>query len=99
MDIVYKMDMNPATIGNEEIPGMKKVMKLFTVYRYIEIVLLVTGIVLVVYCRKNEQQQFWMGLGMALALQAGIMLLADGFAESRGRKYLEGLNNFSQSKK
>jgi hypothetical protein len=37
-----------------------------------------------------------MGLGAALALQAGLMLLADGFAEPRGSKYLKGMQQFLQ---
>ena len=94
-DIVYKMDLNPAAIKLEEVPRMETVMKKFEVYRYTEIALLMVGSFLFFFFRKNEAQGFWAGLGIALAIQAGLMLLADGFAEKRGKTYLSGIKQFS----
>ncbi|CAN5737435.1 hypothetical protein BH10BAC3_BH10BAC3_41210 [soil metagenome] len=93
MDIVYKLDMNPAAIQSTEIPRMQKVMASFKVYRYIEIMLLLAGAGLFLYTRTKPEMAFWSGLAIALALQAGIMLMADGFAEKRGKVYLEGLES------
>jgi hypothetical protein len=83
-DIVYKMDMNPGAIGKAEVPRMEKVMKRFIIYRYAEIILLAAGAGLFVYFRKNEQQ-FWGGIGIALTLQAGLLLLADGLRKTAGK--------------
>ena len=91
MDIVYKLDMNPDAIRSTELPRMQKVMNSFKVYRYIEIILLIIAVCLFLYTREKPASAFWTGLGLALALQAGLMLIADGFAEKRGRAYLEGI--------
>ncbi|MCU0388386.1 MAG: hypothetical protein MUE71_07240 [Chitinophagaceae bacterium] len=93
-DIVYKMDMNTDALAKEELPRMEKVMKNFAAYRYTEIGLLLTGAVLFVFFRSNPDKQFWMGIGAGLALQAALMLLADGLAERRGHKYLEGMKGY-----
>jgi uncharacterized membrane protein HdeD (DUF308 family) len=95
-DIVYKMDMNTDALIKEELPRMEKVINNFTIYRYTEIGLLVLGIAMYFYFRNQPEKQFWMGLFTALALQAALMLLADGFAERRGRLYLEGMTSFLQ---
>ena len=93
-DIVYKMDMNTDALAKEEVPRMEKVMKNFVVYRYTEIGLLLAGAMLFVFFRSNPDKQLWMGLGAGLALQAAIMLLADGLAERRGLTYLEGMKSY-----
>jgi hypothetical protein len=96
-DIVYKMDMNTDALQKEEVPRMETVMKNFTIYRNTEIVLLLVGLAAFLFYRNQPEKAWWMGLGLALALQAGLMLLADGFAERRGGKYLSGLQQFLQS--
>jgi uncharacterized membrane protein HdeD (DUF308 family) len=90
-DIVYKMDMNKDSLIREELPRMEKVMKNFSIYRYIEVGLFVAGIAMFFYFRNQQDKQLWMGLFAALALQAGLMLIADGVAERRGHRYLEGI--------
>ena len=95
-DIVYKMDMNTDALIKEELPRMEKVMSNFAIYKYIEIGLLVLGIAMFFYFRNQIDKQFWMGLFAALMLQAGLMLLANGFAERRGHKYLEGMTSVLQ---
>ena len=37
------------------------------------------------------RRPFWRGVGLGLALQAGLMLLLDLFAEARGSTYLDWL--------
>ena len=91
VDIVYKMDIDPAALQTAEIPRMEKVMRSFELYRNTEIALLVIAIALFLYTRNKAPLQFWTGIAVALAIQASIMLIADGFAESRGRIYLAEL--------
>jgi multidrug transporter EmrE-like cation transporter len=79
---------NKVKIQTEEIPRMKTVMKNFAIYRWVEILLLLTGIIMFFYFQPLN---IWKGVGAGLAIQAGFMLLLDFFAESRGRIYLEYL--------
>jgi hypothetical protein len=78
----------PSRIQSEEIPRMNAVMKNFETYRYIEIALIIIGIALF-FVLPNKP--FWKGLGIALALQAALMLAFDYVAESRGKVYLKHL--------
>lgn len=75
-------------IQKEEIPRMEVVMKNFVIYRWIEILLLIVGLVLVFTLSTHT---FLKGIGLGLALQSGFMLLLDYFAESRGSVYLDYL--------
>jgi hypothetical protein len=96
-DIVYKMDLDPDAIAQQELPRMKKVMDNFVIYRWIEIALLAAGLLAVVLCRQQPNRQWWFGVGLGLALQAAIMLAADYFAERRGKAYYEGLQAWAKS--
>lgn len=98
-DIVYKMDLNPGAIKDVEIPRMEAVMKNFTIYRWVEIVLLIAGIALLVVYKNNEAKQLLFGVGIGLAIQSAIMLGADYFAEKRGGDYLRGLQAWIVSHK
>jgi hypothetical protein len=91
---VYALDMNPAELKNKELPRMKTVMKNFVIYRYTEILLVLTGIALFIYYRNNETQHFWRGFGITLAIMAILALAADYFAEKRGRIYTNGIESF-----
>ena len=77
-------------IKTEEIPRMEKVMKNFVVYRYVEIALIFIGAILYFAFANSD---FWRGLGLALLIQASIVLTLDYFAERRGFIYLEYLNS------
>jgi ABC-type xylose transport system permease subunit len=90
----YAYDMNPQELKTKELPRMQTVMKNFVIYRWVEILLAVTGIILFFYFRNNATQTFWKGLGLALAAMALIGLTADYFAEKRGRVYTNGLTDF-----
>lgn len=94
---VYAYDANPSELRLKELPRMQTVMKNFAVYRWVEIVLAVTGIMLFFYFRNNEAQAFWKGFGLTLAVMALIALTADYFAEARGKVYLNGLQAFIES--
>jgi hypothetical protein len=95
-DIVYKMDMDTEALTLQEIPRMEQVMVNFAYYRYTEIFLLATGIILFLVFRTKINGQWWTGLGLSLAFMAAVMLIADGFAERRGRTYLEGLKQYAK---
>ena len=91
---VYAYDMNPDELRNKEIPRMEKVNKNFIVYRYSEIALLIVGLGLYFYFRNNTDKPFWVGLAIALAMEASISLGADFFAEKRARFYASGVKSY-----
>jgi drug/metabolite transporter (DMT)-like permease len=88
---VYAYDLNPSELKQKEIPRMQTVMKNFVLYRWVEIALVITGVVLFFYFKNNIDQQFWKGFGLSLAIMAFVALSADYFAEKRGDIYLQGL--------
>jgi len=81
---------NPKNIRALEIPRMEKVMRSFIVYRYVEIALILIGLFLFLW---GFEGGFVKGLGLGLVIQAGLILLADAFAENRGHWYLEYLKS------
>ena len=97
-DIAYNIGMDPVSfVKHTELPRMKTVMKNFIIYRWVEIALALTGIGLFIFffntaaCFAGSQTPFWKGFGLALAIQATIMLGADYFAEKRGKVYTNEL--------
>lgn len=91
IDTVYAFDMNPDKLKNDELPRMQVVNRNFIIYRWVEIALLIAGTVIAFIYNGNADKQFWFGLGIALALQAAIMLGADYFAEQRALNYAKGI--------
>jgi drug/metabolite transporter (DMT)-like permease len=67
---------------------MEKVIKSFQTYKYVEIGLIFLGICLMF---QEINTSFWSGMGVALLLEASIMLAFDFYAERRGLDYLEWL--------
>jgi hypothetical protein len=96
---VYAYDMNPGELKEKELPRMEKVNRNFVIYRWVELALLVTGMVLSMIYGTNPGRSFWYGFGMALALQAAITLAADYFAEKRGLEYFRGLQSYVSEKR
>lgn len=92
IDMVYALDMNPGILRTEEIPRMQKVLDNFRIYRWVEISLAITGLLLILFCRTKTEWSFWYGIGVGLAIQALLMLVADFFAEKRAWLYFESLN-------
>jgi hypothetical protein len=80
----------PARIASEELPRMELVMKSFIVYHYIELALIAAGIILFFI---SSPASFWKGLGIALFIQAALMLAFDYVAEARGKKYIAELQS------
>jgi hypothetical protein len=93
---VYAYDMNPAELKMKEIPRMEKVNRNFVIYRWVELALLVAGLILSMVYGQNPGRSFWYGFGIALSLQAGIMLVADYYAEKRALKYTRGLQSYTR---
>jgi hypothetical protein len=91
---VYAYDMDPGKLKAQELPRMKTVNKNFTIYRWTEIIFLLSGIALIFLYRTNPDKTFWFGLGVTLAVQAVLMLLADYFAEQRAEAYTNLLEKF-----
>jgi hypothetical protein len=75
-------------IQSEEIPRMEVVMKNFVIYRWVEIALILVGIIMFFFF---QPMSILKGIGLGLFIQASFMLLLDFFAESRGKTYLEFL--------
>jgi hypothetical protein len=95
ISIVYAYDMDPAKLKNEELPRMEKVNQHFVIYRWIEILFLLAGVVLIFIFRQNGDQRFFFGLGITLAIQALILISADYVAENRAITYTNQLKAFT----
>ena len=85
----------PQKIQTKELPRMEKVRSNFVIYRYVEIILLLAGLVLFFYFKNNVDKSFWVGLGLTLAIEAAVSLGADYFAEERAKVYTQGLKEFT----
>ncbi len=90
--VEFFLKSEPQNIKAMEIPRMEKVMRNFVIFRYIEIALIVLGIVLM-YSSVNDT--FRRGFGLGLFFQASIVLGLDFFAERRGHYYLEYLKELT----
>ena len=77
-------------IKTDELLRMEKVMRNFVIFRYTEIGLILVGIIIYFAFAKYD---FWKGLGLALCIQASVVLTLDYFAERRGFIYLEYLKS------
>jgi cytochrome c biogenesis factor len=69
-----------------ESPRMARVLRSFTIYKAVELALLAMGLALILL---NKELNFSKGLGAGLFAQSVIMLVFDYFAEKRGKKYAE----------
>ncbi|HTE12759.1 MAG TPA: hypothetical protein VK645_17390 [Chitinophagaceae bacterium] len=95
---VYAYDMNPVRIKNEELPRMKTVIKNFAIIKWVEIALVVTGLLMIFYYRADADKAFWYGLGLTLTIQALVMLIADYAAERRALQYTRGIESLVNRK-
>lgn len=78
----------PARLRAEERVRMQRVMANFKVYKTIEVVVLVAGLLLSLGFAHGRT---WHAVGIGCLLQGGLMLLLDLFAEGRGLEYLAAL--------
>ena len=94
--VVYALTMNPDDLKEKELPRMETVNKNFVIYRYVEIALLLVGVVLIALYKNNIDKQFIYGIAVALAIQAALMLGADFFAEKRALIYTAQLKEMAK---
>jgi hypothetical protein len=83
--LVQQLAASPEAFQTAEVPRMETVMRNFTLYKVVELVLLLTGVALTVAFRRKELVY---GIGVGLVMQASLMLVLDLFAEKRGDEYL-----------
>ena len=80
----------PEQIEKSEIPRMQVVMNNFVIYRYVEISLLIFGLLAMFYLGNHV---FMRGIGIGLFIQSAIMLSLDFFAERRAAEYFQYLKD------
>ena len=90
--LAQEYEASVAAYTEAEIARMEPVMKNFQIYKSIEIVLLLSGIILSFLFRHNMT---WYAISIGLIAQSAIMLVLDLFAERRGDLYLEFLRQLS----
>ena len=93
--VTHFIKQEPQKIQTEELPRMEKVMKNFTIYKWIEIIIIVSAIILFI-AFYSSPQTFWKGLALGLLMQAGITLSLDLLAEKRGQIYIEKLQQINK---
>lgn len=93
--VVYAYDMNPQELKEKELPKMEKAIKSMTTFMVIEAVLLIAGIALFVYFKKDATKLFWAGLGMALFIEAALCLFVEITVRSKTTTYTKGLQEFA----
>lgn len=86
----------PQKILSEELPRTEIVMKNFTVYKVIEMAVILAGIVLFMLF-YNSHQLFWKGVGLGLMIQSSLMLILDFIAEKRLENYIKHLTVLIQN--
>jgi membrane-bound ClpP family serine protease len=91
---VYAYDMNPQELRDKELPRMQKVTSGFVYYKWVEVILMVTGVVLIVLYRGKPERAFWFGLGITLTIQSLLLYSADFSAAKRAKEYTNKLEAF-----
>jgi undecaprenyl pyrophosphate phosphatase UppP len=107
MRLVYAYDMNPNEIKKSELPRMNIINKNFVTYRLVQLALIVAGFLMIFYnsffalpeYKQTNDYSFSHGLGIALVIQAIIMLGSDFFAEKRALRYTRELQSFVDNAK
>lgn len=84
-----QLQANPAALKAEETTRMQTVMSNFSVYKAVEMVLLIIGVGMIAFLQRHDVAA---GIGVGLVLQAAFTLTLDIFAEARGADYLTALH-------
>jgi MFS family permease len=82
LEMLYQKDK--VAFVEAEMLRMETVMKNFSLYKKVEVVFVVIGLLLIFFSSSKE---FWLGIGVGMLLQGALMLTADIFAERRGTTY------------
>jgi membrane protein YdbS with pleckstrin-like domain len=80
-----QLQVNPAALKAQETARMETVMKNFSIYKSIEMLLLIMGVGMIAFFQHHDVAA---GIGVGLVLQAAFTLTLDIFAETRGADYL-----------
>lgn len=83
---------NPAALKAEETTRMQTVMKNFSMYKAVEMVLLIVGVGMIAFMQRHDIAA---GIGVGLVLQAAFTLTLDIFAEARGSDYLSAIRSLA----
>jgi hypothetical protein len=76
-----QLQLNPSVLKAEETTRMQTVMKNFSIYKGIEMLLLIIGVGMIAFLQRHDMAA---GIGVGLVLQAALTLTLDLFAEARG---------------
>lgn len=83
---------NSAALKAEETTRMQTVMKNFSIYKAVEMELLIVGVGMIAFLQRHDIAA---GIGVGLVLQAAFTLTLDIFAEARGADYLSAIRSFA----
>lgn len=87
-----QLQLNPAALKAEETTRMQTVMNNFSIYKAIEMVLLIVGVGMIAFLQRHDMAA---GIGVGLVLQAAFTLALDIFAEARGADYLSAVQGIA----
>ena len=87
-----QLQLNPSVLKAEETTRMQTVMKNFSIYKWIEILLLIIGVGMIAFLQRHDMAA---GIGVGLVLQAALTLTLDLFAEARGADYLSAVQRIA----
>jgi hypothetical protein len=87
-----QLQLNPAALKAEETTRMQTVMDNFSIYKAIEMLLLIVGVGMIAFLQRHDMAA---GIGVGLVLQAAFTLALDIFAEARGADYLSAVQGIA----
>jgi hypothetical protein len=85
-----QLKAQPEALKANETARMQTVMKNFSIYKAVEMVLLIVGVGMIAFLQRHDVAA---GIGTGLVLQAAFTLALDIFAEARGADYLSALRS------
>ena len=83
---------NTEEVQAEELKRMQIILKNYTIYSWIELLLICIGLLLFIRFNKSPQT-FWKGFGLGLLIQASILFALHLLTEQTGKMYIEQLIN------
>ena len=85
-----QLQVSPAALKAEESTRMATVLKNFSIYKAVEMLLLIVGVGMIAFLQRQDMAA---GIGVGLVLQAAFTLTLDIFAEARGADYLSAIGS------
>ena len=90
--LIAQLQVNPAAAKAAETTRMQTVMNNFSIYKSIEMLLLIIGVGVIAFVQRHDMAA---GIGVGLVLQAAFTLTLDLFAEARGADYLSAVQGIA----